>query len=738
MKRRVFSIVLVLLFLFTFISPIDFVNADDEWPKWIPSNKPEENHPDLKNFDSTNFKVDPPKDGNYPNKDPLISVTFHNGNNEEGITHVDWSVIDGKNIEVHYVFVKGGEGGGGYLYKYAPAETSDTGLHALENKNHEGTFHDISHVVFYYSEVEQEEPPPPTATLKIEKEVIDAEEGEETNFAFTVTGPGISGEDGSFSLKHGENITFKDIDIGSYTITEDQVSGYEIDGFYKLEGEEETELPTEEGKDDSLNIELNEGGLHVIVKNEKQTEPPPNEKTIKIKKKLLTVVNDKEIIITDDDKEFTVAFIPTAILPMSLPENSSVKTVVIKASETEGADITLTYGEYYVEEADPLYPYEFSRIEGNVVEEETGRYKITIDEETSDLTLTVVNSRYDIVVEKEMVDEEGETIWDDNTNFNVTFQPYYEPTLYRNGYPNVTINTSSTNTITLPFEGQYIISENVEMPYKLIGIKVNNELLETDSEGRYIADIDRNTWIITIINEKTISEEPWTGSIKVIKKAKDKSGNELSKSGFTFELYEKLNDSWSKKGESLTTDTNGEIVFNGLVEGEYKLKETGSDYTNDLDHNKIFVIRENNKDHQIIITNIKKSDDNGGNGGDNGGNGGGKDKDDPRPPKDSDPPKPKDPITSKTDNKKEVEPREVMENIIEVPLDPKPDVPETPVEEPEIIIEEPEPVAGEPAEPQPDIPDLPFTGGPIEPELLMGGLGTLLLVAGLSIKNKKR
>lgn len=103
--------------------------------------------PDLLNFLS--IKIDPP-----------IStlLTDEAGKEIADVTITDQSLLDfsvKNGIAVHYVFVKGGTGGGGTLYKYNPAcSTSDTGL--IANLNSQGAIQNISHYTFYYSILDKE------------------------------------------------------------------------------------------------------------------------------------------------------------------------------------------------------------------------------------------------------------------------------------------------------------------------------------------------------------------------------------------------------------------------------------------------------------------------------------------------------------------------------------------------------------------------------------------------------
>jgi hypothetical protein len=80
-------------------------------------------------------RFDPVPDGESTQDGVTIDV-YDDG------TVFDWS----STVDIEAVFVKGGAGGGGNLYIYDPAETSDTGLHALTNK--QGQLAELSHITF--------------------------------------------------------------------------------------------------------------------------------------------------------------------------------------------------------------------------------------------------------------------------------------------------------------------------------------------------------------------------------------------------------------------------------------------------------------------------------------------------------------------------------------------------------------------------------------------------------------
>jgi LPXTG-motif cell wall-anchored protein len=95
-------------------------------------------------------KQDPPATGTIDQAGVTINITITNK------THLSWT----SSAPIDYVFVKGGAGGGGWLYHYTPGATSGSGF--IEKTN--GGFYDISHLVFYFKTPTATPTPTPTVT----------------------------------------------------------------------------------------------------------------------------------------------------------------------------------------------------------------------------------------------------------------------------------------------------------------------------------------------------------------------------------------------------------------------------------------------------------------------------------------------------------------------------------------------------------------------------------------------
>ncbi len=144
------------------------------------------------------LKVDPNADGTYT-QGPL-TVTISNTANDKTF---DWS----SNIGVDAVFVKAGVVGS-YIYRYDPPgeETSDTGLTSPG-----ATGNGISHIAFCY-DLETK--------IIVEKQTIP--DGDTQSFDFT------SDYDEGFALVDGEQEQSTILNPGTYSVSEDVPSGWEL------------------------------------------------------------------------------------------------------------------------------------------------------------------------------------------------------------------------------------------------------------------------------------------------------------------------------------------------------------------------------------------------------------------------------------------------------------------------------------------------------------------------------
>ena len=102
-------------------------------------------------------RFDPVPDGETTQDGVTIDV-YDDG------TVFDWS----STVDIEAVFVKGGAGGGGNLYIYDPAETSDTGLHALTNN--QGQLAELSHITFCVPDPATTTTTAPTTTTTVPEE----------------------------------------------------------------------------------------------------------------------------------------------------------------------------------------------------------------------------------------------------------------------------------------------------------------------------------------------------------------------------------------------------------------------------------------------------------------------------------------------------------------------------------------------------------------------------------------
>jgi hypothetical protein len=117
------------------------------------------------------LKVEPVADGTYT--DGTLSVTIDVRNTNLGQVF-DWT----SNIIVHFIFVKGGNGGN--LYDYRPAgDKGDTGLHAPINAQNNRYF-GLSHLSFCYVPVRDTQ-------LTVEKTAVDSTITVGEKFAYDLT-----------------------------------------------------------------------------------------------------------------------------------------------------------------------------------------------------------------------------------------------------------------------------------------------------------------------------------------------------------------------------------------------------------------------------------------------------------------------------------------------------------------------------------------------------------------------
>lgn len=149
-----------------------------------------------------------------------------------------------------------------------------------------------------------------------------------------------------------------------------------------------------------------------------------------------------------------------------------------------------------------------------------------------------------------------------------------------------------TNEYETDDEGKIIISN--QKPGKII-------IKETKPIGKY--QINENEVKVDLkYNEKrevVIENELQKGKIKIIKT--DKNNNEIKLENVKFELRDE-NDKVIREGK---TDKNGELIFDNLVIGKYKLVETETNSEYKLQDEEVIVEVLNNKVQEVNIQNEK-------------------------------------------------------------------------------------------------------------------------------------
>lgn len=146
------------------------------------------------------------------NPGPLV-FTVSNGDNDS----FDWS----SNIDVEAVFVKGGTGGGGNLYRYpGTSDTSDTDLTTQTNPGGEKAT--ISHVSVCYVEAQA----PGTGNLAVSKDVVGGEGDESFDFTVDCGQVELLPGDEAFSLGDDETHAIQNLPDGTVcTVTETDPGG---------------------------------------------------------------------------------------------------------------------------------------------------------------------------------------------------------------------------------------------------------------------------------------------------------------------------------------------------------------------------------------------------------------------------------------------------------------------------------------------------------------------------------
>ncbi len=244
MKKRLVSLMMTFVFLFTLIEPFDVVKAKENQEIEVQGNDLSnitvpEGMPQISDFNKNTeyLKIDnvsPEKNLNkeYPNDEFNVRVDFYkevvNDGVPDGITYMNWQLIS-NNYRIYYVFVKGGNGG--YLYWYDEDDKSDTGLHALLGDNNK--YRDISHVEIFFKK-EESNPPQQTGSYKVIKtkdengdgDSEDANEGAHEGITFSLIEQVEGGK--SYDRQTNENgeALFENIPVGDYKLYEMPIREY--------------------------------------------------------------------------------------------------------------------------------------------------------------------------------------------------------------------------------------------------------------------------------------------------------------------------------------------------------------------------------------------------------------------------------------------------------------------------------------------------------------------------------
>ena len=139
-----------------------------------------------------------------------------------------------------------------------------------------------------------------------------------------------------------------------------------------------------------------------------------------------------------------------------------------------------------------------------------------------------------------------------------------------------------------------------------LGSLVNIATVSGEADGRTVKYTDSDT--IEIIRPEP---EPWEGNIRVYKEVAEEGNEAPILEGFLIEVWQ--DDEMVDSGE---TDENGQVVFTGLEEGTYTIKENLGDQADEYDveienDGEIVLTEENENDDyfDITVTNTKKTED---------------------------------------------------------------------------------------------------------------------------------
>jgi uncharacterized repeat protein (TIGR01451 family) len=507
-----------------------------------------------------------------------ITVTYRKTTDDDGKSetrYVSWSADSA--VQVKYVWVK--DSNGGHLFSYTN-ETHDEDLFGpLTDK---GWPREISHVTFYYEEVEEADP----VTLIVRKVLVPSDEitdvsGDTTPFKINIMRNNTVVED--CDLANGEQASFQ-LAPGVYKIEE-----VGVQSPYSFESVSFNGNPTQDNE-----FTLGEEGATITVYNEKAIVPNATKGTITIRKVVQELTEADGWVSVDDDTQFLVN---VSTSPAGEPINDNPIEIAVGQNGSIG---DLDYGTYYITEITPTSRYAI--YDG---EEDEYYDTVTLDSENQSATATIVNRIIPNLEEtgtvtfiKELVDENGDAI--------VTREPLFKIKLTDSGNQSqeysIPAGTPYT-TVVLPI-GTYK-AEEIGIPNGYEFVSISHDLFELTKDG----------FTIRVKNKKLDDNPPPTpkGTIIVKKVILDKNENINDKETREFVIRVKKNNETNNYVDF--TLKNGELEKRGQFDlGEYIISEQDlpADYdvffslSSDSDEDGKVDL---NKDGDIVtvtVTNIQK------------------------------------------------------------------------------------------------------------------------------------
>jgi hypothetical protein len=494
-KRTALSLLLV--FLLVLGAPLSGF-AGGRTVYTISDNFPHRALPELLQYHSLKIDSGELRDGRFTKVHDsfefVVDVKFSKMEGTEGneYHYLDWE----SNFPVSYVFVKGGKGGGGFLYKYDPTVTEDEGLTALMHSSEKP--HGISHVTFYYKDKEEEE----TGSIVIIKRIVD-EDGidildDATEFDITVSG--LTLQDSKISIE--KDIVITKLPLGSsYTIDELFKEGYRLVSIV----EQGTLAATSETSSKALTVSLSESKpiVYVLVTNMKLDEEEEEKGNLTIKKILLDTNGN---VVTASFQEFNINV-----------AGGSNYSVNLRGGQQDSREVPL--GTYTITESVPS-GYRLVGIKGEG-EEGVGSssYTFTLHEENRSAVVIVTNQirpyippppdSAKLIIKKVLIDQEGKFIEGNTQDFTVN--------ITGNSIYNATLKPGQSDARWLNL-GSYTVKENsVPVGYNLFTVKVG-EYKEEDfldgvqTQANVSLQYNNQEVLVTVVNQKLpIKEEDKNG-----------------------------------------------------------------------------------------------------------------------------------------------------------------------------------------------------------------------------------